>query len=135
MFDRLELVLPQPDDRWPLVRFLVNGEDVIEGSVGSDGRGRSPFAQFPVAGASELRATGEPRRVNLGEPECDGGCCGYLSAVVQRIGEVVLWSDWELPDGATRPMEYTFEAAAYEAELARAEADPWWRPEARTAGP
>ncbi|MFD5461922.1 hypothetical protein ACFWIQ_03710 [Kitasatospora sp. NPDC127059] len=129
MFDHLDVLLPEPEDHWPQVRFLVNGEDVIEGSVGPDGRGRSPMAQFPAVGASGLRATDEPRRVNLGEPACDGGCCGYLSAVVQRIGEVVLWTDWELPVGATRPLEYAFEAARYEAELDRAEADPRWRSE------
>ncbi|MFJ9696028.1 hypothetical protein [Kitasatospora sp. NPDC101183] len=125
MFDHLEILLPEPGHRWPQVRFLVNGEDVIAGSIGpgDEAHGRSVQALFPVGEPSPLRATGQPRRVNLGEPDCTGGCCGYLSAVVRRIDDVVLWSDWEMPWEAVRPLEYTFEADAYEAELARAAAD------------
>ncbi|MER7667128.1 hypothetical protein ABTY61_01530 [Kitasatospora sp. NPDC096128] len=127
MFDHLEIRPAERGARWPLARLLVNAEDVIAESVGPEGRSRSLSALFPLTRPSPLRAGRRPRRVNLGEPDCTGGCCGYLSAVVQRIGDVVLWSDWELPVDATRPLEYTFEAARYEAELDRAEADPWWR--------
>ncbi|MET8629358.1 hypothetical protein ABZW30_37445 [Kitasatospora sp. NPDC004669] len=49
--------------------------------------------------------------------------------MVQRIGDIVMWSDRELPADATRPLEFTFEAEQYGAELARIEADPWWRPQ------
>ncbi|KJS52429.1 hypothetical protein VM98_31500 [Streptomyces rubellomurinus subsp. indigoferus] len=123
MFDRLELRVVT-DRRSSQVRFLVNGEDVVEESIGpgTDGRGPSSVLLFPPDGPSPLRATEEPRRVVLGEPECTGGCCGYLSAVIRRIADVVLWSDWELPADATRPLEYTFDAAQYEAELTRAAA-------------
>lgn len=79
---------------------------------------------LPADGLSPLRATGEPLRVELGEPECTGGCCGLLSVVVQRFGGVVQWSDWETPYlETTRPLELHFDADEYDAELARAEAD------------
>ncbi|MFD0505176.1 hypothetical protein ACFQ0G_24390 [Streptomyces chiangmaiensis] len=47
--------------------------------------------------SSLLRATGEARRLELGEPDCTGGRCGFLIVVVQRFGQVVQWSDWEVP--------------------------------------
>ncbi|MGA5820108.1 hypothetical protein ACPC54_19855 [Kitasatospora sp. NPDC094028] len=127
MFDHLEIRVT--DRRRPQVRFLAAGEDLIEESIGpgADGRGLSPVRQFPLDEPSPLRAAEEPRRVVLAEPECTGGCCGYLTAVIRRIGDVVLWTDWEIPADSTRPLEYTFDAAQYEAELARAAADPWWR--------
>ncbi|GAA5023196.1 hypothetical protein GCM10025734_80110 [Kitasatospora paranensis] len=86
---------------------------------------------LPADGLGPLRATGEPERVELGEPECTGGCCGFLSVLVQRCGGVVQWSDWEMPYiGTTRPPEFHFDADAYDAELARAGADGWWRTDA-----
>ncbi|WP_329500881.1 hypothetical protein [Kitasatospora herbaricolor] len=67
--------------------------------------------------------------MELGEPECTGGCCGFLSVVVQRLGGIVQWSDWEVPylDTATRPLEFHFDADEYDAELVRARADRSWQ--------
>ncbi|MGW3040324.1 hypothetical protein ACWC9T_09805 [Kitasatospora sp. NPDC001159] len=131
MFDRLEIrVLPPNHRHGAQLRFRVNGEDLVEPAVGPEGYGPHAATMFPVDGPGPLRATEQPRRVELGQPECTGGCCGYLSAVVQRIDGVVMWSGWELPADATRPLEYTFEADQYETELARIEADPWWRAQA-----
>ncbi|MGV9639972.1 hypothetical protein [Streptomyces sp. NPDC003514] len=66
--------------------------------------------------------------MELGEPECTGGCCGYLSVVVQRFGEVVQWSDWEVPYApAPTPPEFHFEASWYDAEVARVEVDRSWQ--------
>ncbi|MGV9318399.1 hypothetical protein [Streptomyces sp. NPDC003660] len=58
----------------------------------------------------------------LGEPECTGGCCGYLSVFVRRCGDIVEWSDWEVPEGGVRPPTFHFDAGRYEAEVARASA-------------
>ncbi|MFD9511257.1 hypothetical protein [Streptomyces mirabilis] len=55
------------------------------------------FLRTTHARASLLRATSEACRLELGEPECTGGCCGFLSIVVQRFGDIVQWSDWEVP--------------------------------------
>jgi len=129
MFDQLEIrVLPR-GPRWgPQLRFWVNGEDVVEGAVEEGGRGALAAELLPAGRLSLLRATGEARRLELGEPECTGGCCGYLSVVVQRFGEIVQWSDWEVPFApAATPPEFHFEASRYDAEVARVEADLSWR--------
>lgn len=89
-------------------------------SIGEGGRG--PFAEeaLPVDGQGPLWATGEGRRAVLGEPECTGGCCGYLSMFVQRHGGIVEWSDWQVPVGEARPPIFHFDADQYDAELTRA---------------
>ncbi|MFE9426081.1 hypothetical protein ACFYNO_24330 [Kitasatospora sp. NPDC006697] len=121
--DRLSIeVVPRADRFAPQLRFFVNGEDVVESAVGPNGRGPYAAEALPADAPSPLRATGEPMRVELGEPECTGGCCGFLSVVVQRFGGIVQWSDWEIPylDTVERPLEFHFEADEYDAELARA---------------
>ncbi|MGW7528927.1 hypothetical protein [Streptomyces sp. NPDC054783] len=128
MFDRLEITVLRPGPRSPTqLRFWVNGEDVVEQAVGPGGRGPRAAEALPVGLPSPLRATAEPRRVQLGEPECTGGCCGFLSAVVQRMGNVVQWSGWQLPRLGGRLLEFDFDAGEYDAEVARAEADSGWR--------
>ncbi|MGW3664646.1 hypothetical protein [Streptomyces sp. NPDC005141] len=124
MVDRLEIAVLPPGPRFPAqLRFWVNGEEVVEMAVGAGGRGPLAVEALPFELPSTLRATREPRRVKLGEPECTGGCCGILSVVVQRIGNVVQWSDWRAPDLETRPPEFDFDASEYDAEVARAGAD------------
>ncbi|MFF3915775.1 hypothetical protein ACFYZB_20180 [Streptomyces sp. NPDC001852] len=129
MFDRLEIRVLPPGPRFAAqLRFWVNGEDVIEGAVNEGGRG--PFAAdvLPAGRPSLLWATGEARRLELGEPECNGGCCGFLSVVVQRFGDIVQWSGWEVPHAlASPPPEFHFDASRYDAEVARVEADRRWQ--------
>ncbi|MFE2530786.1 hypothetical protein [Streptomyces sp. NPDC059371] len=88
-------------------------------TVGEGGRG--PFAEeaLPAHGHGPLWATGKGRRVVLGEPECTGGCCGYLSVFVQRQGRIVEWSDWQVPIDEVRPPAFHFDADQYDAELTR----------------
>ncbi|MFF4733498.1 hypothetical protein ACFY3M_51630 [Streptomyces mirabilis] len=121
MFNRLEIsVLPQ-GPRWAAQLFFrIDGEEVVAASIGEGGRG--PFAEeaLPADGQGPLWATGEGRRVVLGEPECTGGCCGYLSMFVQRHGGIVEWSDWQVPVGEARPPIFRFDADQYDAELTRA---------------
>ncbi|GGU70586.1 hypothetical protein GCM10010502_22650 [Kitasatospora aureofaciens] len=69
--------------------------------------------------------------MNLGEPGCTGGCCGYLSAVVQRIEDTVPRSDRQLPVDAARPPEYTLEAD----RLRRRTGPDGGRPVVATGGP
>ena len=129
MFDRLEIRVLPPGPRYAAqLRLWVNGEDVVEAAVHAGGRG--PFAAdaLPVGRPGLLWATDEPRRVQLGEPECTGGCCGFLSVVVRRWGQIVEWSDWEVPHSpAPPPPNFHFDADQYDAEVARAEADHSWR--------
>ncbi|WP_329456781.1 hypothetical protein [Streptomyces sp. NBC_01497] len=131
MFDRLEITLLPRGARFAAqVRFWVNGEDVVAGAVHEGGRGPLAADVLPAGRPSPLRATSEGRRLELGEPECTGDCCGFLSVVVQRFMEVVQWSDWEVPwEGAhpaAPPPEFHFDAGQYDAEVARAEAGHWW---------
>ncbi|MGW4837010.1 hypothetical protein [Streptomyces globisporus] len=119
MFDRLEISVVSPGPRFgACLRFLVNGEDVVTEAVGEGGRGL--FAVGPAgAELGPLRGNGEALRVELGEPECSGVCCGFLSVVVQRFGGVVQWSDWQVPYAEAAPPEFHFDAERYDAELAR----------------
>lgn len=55
-----------------------------------------------------------------------------MAVVVQRFGEIVQWSDWEVPWEGHRAMSYPppelhFDAGQYDAEVARAETDRWWQ--------
>ncbi|MFB7828958.1 hypothetical protein [Streptomyces hydrogenans] len=134
MFDCLEIKALPPGPRFAAtLRFWVNGEDVVQEAVDDGGRGPYAAQMLPAGLPSPLRATGEPRRLELGEPECTGGCCGFLTVVVQRCGEIVQWSDWEVPwlspltPAPYPPPELHFDAVQYDAEVARAEADRWWQ--------
>ncbi|MFE7139401.1 hypothetical protein ACFVAG_16775 [Streptomyces sp. NPDC057644] len=126
MFDRLEIsVVPSGPRFGAHLRILVNGEDVVAGAVGDEGRGPLVADVLPAGGGPGLLwATGEARRVELGEPECSGGCCGFLTVVVQRFGGVVQWSDWQVPYEEVAPPEFPFDAERYDAELARVDAGP-----------
>lgn len=133
MFDRLEVTALPPGPRFSAqVRFWVNGKDVVEATVGEGGRGPYAADALPADRLSPLRATDEARRLELGEPECTGGCCGFLSVVVQRLGGIVQWSDWEVPWAGpasmpSPPPDLHFDAHRYDAEVARAESDRWWQ--------
>ncbi|MEV2193651.1 hypothetical protein AB0I02_22085 [Streptomyces phaeochromogenes] len=100
--------------------FRIDGEEVVAAAIGEEGRG--PFVEeaLPAEGQGALWATGEGRRVVLGEPECTGGCCGYLSVFVQRHGGIVEWSDWQVPVDGAHPPGFHFDADQYDAELTRA---------------
>ncbi|MEW1693203.1 hypothetical protein ACIQOF_37005 [Streptomyces sp. NPDC091265] len=130
MFDQLEIKVLPPGPRFAAqLRFWVNGEDVVEGAVEEGGRGPYAVAALPVGRPSPLRATSEPRRVVLGEPECTGGCCWFLTVAVTRFGDIVQWSDWDLPYApAPLPLEFHFDAVPYDVELARASIRLWLCP-------
>ncbi|MET9819953.1 hypothetical protein [Streptomyces sp. NPDC006355] len=125
-------VLP-PGSRFAAqVRFWVNGVDIVEEAVDEGGRGAYAADLLPAGRPSPLRATDEARRMELGEPECPGGCCGFLTVVVQRFEGIVRWSDWEVPWAAHTDMPYPppelhFDGSQYDAEVARAETDRWWQ--------
>ncbi|MFG2722876.1 hypothetical protein ACGFW5_31945 [Streptomyces sp. NPDC048416] len=127
MFNRLAMNVLPPGSRWGCqVRFWVDGRDVVEAALDADGRGPLAPQVLRADRPGPLAATGEARRLRLGEPVCTGGCCGFLTAVVQRCGGLVVWSDWEGPYQDQLPLDFHFEAEQYDAELARAVGDRWW---------
>ncbi|MFJ3082785.1 hypothetical protein ACIPJG_23955 [Streptomyces halstedii] len=121
MFNRLEISVLPPGPRWAAqLSFRIDGEEVVAAAIGEGGRG--PFAgeALPADGQGPLWATDEGHRAVLGEPECTGGCCGYLSVFVQRHGRIVEWSDWQGPVAEACPAACHFDAEQYDAELTRA---------------
>ena len=127
MFNRLEVSVLLPGPRWAAqLQFRIDGEEVVAEAVGEGGCGPFTEGALPADGHGPLWATSEGRRVVLGEPECTGGCCGYLSVFVQRHGRIVEWSDWQVPIDRVRPPAFYFDADQYDAELTRALTDrPW----------
>ncbi|MEU3494614.1 hypothetical protein ABZ747_14135 [Kitasatospora cineracea] len=126
MFNRLEIEVRAGVRSAAEVRVRVDGEDLVDATAGPDGFGAHAPWLLPAAGDGPLRATGEARRVELGEPTCTGGCCGYLAAVVRRHGALVVRSDRETPADEPGLPDFHFDARQYDAELARATADRWW---------
>ncbi|MFC7640682.1 hypothetical protein ACFQX6_06470 [Streptosporangium lutulentum] len=128
MFNRLEVSALPPGPRWAAqLQLWVDGEEVPAEAVGEGGRGPLAEKAPPADGHSPFWATGEGRRVVLGEPACTGGCCGYLSVFVQRHAGIVEWSDWQVPVDHVRPPTFHFDADQYDAEVTRALADRWWQ--------
>ncbi|MEU9268261.1 hypothetical protein AB0E04_22805 [Streptomyces sp. NPDC048251] len=132
---RVEIVAGDPVDRAPVeTRILVDGRPLVP----------AVFAHGPAHGPEELldegllRAGPEPRRVRLAEAWCSEGCCGALHVTIRRDGDQVVWEDWRRPPppGSRGPAPelpvLRFEATAYDAEIARAEADRAWAWPART---
>ncbi|MET9921678.1 hypothetical protein ABZZ04_32075 [Streptomyces sp. NPDC006435] len=113
-------------------RILLDGRPVVP-EVFDRGPANSPVH---LLDGGLLRATDEPREVQLAEAYCAEGCCGALYVTIRRDGDQVVWSDWRLPawwDSPELP-ERRFDAAAYDAEVARAENDhSWASPAYRTA--
>ncbi|MFE7183377.1 hypothetical protein [Streptomyces erythrochromogenes] len=73
-----------------------------------------------------LRAGPEPREVQLAEAYCTEGCCGALYVTISRDGDEVVWDDWRGVEKKRRATAYRFDAAAYDAEVERAERDRSW---------
>jgi len=118
VFDRIEISVLPAGSRFPAqLRVRVNGEDVVVQAVGHEVRGPLASDALLIGSPNSLHATSEERRVELGEPECTGGCCGFLTVVVQRVGGIVQWSGWQVPSGGTQPPEFHFDASQYDAEL------------------
>ncbi|MFJ7628460.1 hypothetical protein ACIQZN_18400 [Streptomyces sp. NPDC097595] len=134
-FARLRIAIHErdPDDPATVeVRVLVDGRPLVPDYFGRGPANSPEELLFP----GTLRATDEPREVRLAEAYCAEGCCGALYVTVRRDGDQVVWSGWRcpVPPGGTRELsELRFDAAAYDAEVARAEGDESWMWPARRA--
>ncbi|MGW2471452.1 hypothetical protein [Streptomyces sp. NPDC001665] len=130
---RIAVHVRDPDDPATVeVRVLVDGRPLIPDYFGRGPADSPEELLFPGA----LRAVDEPREVRLAEAYCAEGCCGALYVTVRRDGEQIVWSGWRcpVPPGGKRDLpELRFDAAAYDAEVARAEGDESWMWPARRA--
>ncbi|MFJ5546133.1 hypothetical protein [Streptomyces sp. NPDC093225] len=125
-----------PEDRYPVeCRILIDGRPVVPEHF----RLGTAHAPEDLLDRGGLRATAEPREVQLAEASCTEGCCGALHVTIRRDGDHVVWENWRrpltLPGSRGRVPELParrFDAAAYDAEVARAEADRSWSWPART---
>jgi hypothetical protein len=131
---RVEVVVGDPADRRPLeTRILVDGRPLVP-ALFHEGPAHGPDILLEDGG---LRAGPEPRTVRLAEADCTESCCGALHVTVRRDGDTVVWDDFRAPGvpPSRAPRELPvlrFDAAAYDAEITRAEADLSWSWPART---
>ncbi|MEU9162526.1 hypothetical protein AB0D29_19900 [Streptomyces sp. NPDC048424] len=102
-------------------RILIDGIPLVPALFGK-GRGNPPEY---LLDSGRLRAAPEPREVQLAEAYCTEGCCGALYVTIRRDGDAVVWDGWRGAVGPPPPA-YRFDAAAYDADLARAERDHSW---------
>ncbi|WP_308189026.1 hypothetical protein [Streptacidiphilus sp. ASG 303] len=133
---RIEVVAADPADCRPVeARLLIDGRPVVP-QLFTGGPAHSPEY---LLDDGRLRAGPRPREVQLAEASCTEGCCGALHVTVRRDGDQVVWEDWRRPPAGPgsrepepRPPAHRFDAAAYDAEIARAQADRSWSWPART---
>ncbi|MFD9480722.1 hypothetical protein [Streptomyces nojiriensis] len=118
-----------PDSNSVETRILVDGLPLLPALFGK-GPGSAP--EYLIDNGA-LRAGPEPREVQLAEASCTEGCCGALYVTIRRDGAEVVWDGWRGASGQ-QPPAFRFDAAAYDAELERAERDhSWCWPARRTA--
>ncbi|WP_406094384.1 hypothetical protein [Streptomyces sp. NBC_01013] len=133
---RIEITDRDPADPATVeTRILVDGRPLVPEVFG---RGPAHSPEW-LLDSGRLRAAEEPREVQLAEAHCTEGCCGALYVTVRRDGGAVVWSDWRCPAPPPSPLhvrkipELRFDAAAYDAEISRAENDHTWTWPARRA--
>ncbi|MFB7264716.1 hypothetical protein ACFCXH_21570 [Streptomyces nojiriensis] len=110
-----------PDSNSVETRILVDGLPLLPALFGQ-GLGNAP--EYLIDNGA-LRAGPGPREVQLAEASCTEGCCGALYVTIRRDGTEVVWDGWRGAVGPPPPA-YRFDAAAYDAELERAEQDHSW---------
>ncbi|QKW18457.1 hypothetical protein HUT16_04695 [Kitasatospora sp. NA04385] len=132
---RIEVVDPDPRSRgWMQARVLVDGLPLVPRLFPAG----AVFGPEQLLDGGALRAGPEPHPVRLAEAPCTEGCCGALWVDVRRAegpdGPVVVWDGFR-PGRHARPLPgagaLRFDAAAYDAEVARAETSDPGRTRAR----
>lgn len=126
---RVEVAVRDPADPDTVeTRLLIDGRPLVAEAFGWGPANPPEY----LLDTGRLRAAPEPREVQLAEAYCTEGCCGALYVTICRDGDDVVWRDWRRPQmPPSRPPrpelpEYRFDAAAYDAEIARAETDRSW---------
>ncbi|MFE6836870.1 hypothetical protein ACFVFI_18820 [Streptomyces sp. NPDC057705] len=103
-------------------RIVLGGRPLVPDLFASGGPNSPEF----LLDTGRLRAGPEPREVQLAEAYCTEGCCGALHVTIRREGDQVVWDGWRGVEGKQRPPAYRCDAAAYDAEVERAENDRSW---------
>ncbi len=108
----------------------------VETSIFIDGRpivaeaftaGPAEQPEYLLGPEHRLHAEVEPHEVRLAEADCTEGCCGALYVTIERRSDEVIWRDWRNPDRSSVGLPAVrFDAAQYDAEIARAENDHSW---------
>ncbi|MEU6328786.1 hypothetical protein ABZ851_16135 [Streptomyces sp. NPDC047049] len=133
---RVEVVAGDPAARAPVeTRVLLDGRPAVPAFFD---RGPAHSPEY-LLDEGRLRAGPEPSEVQLAEASCTEECCGALYVTIRRDGDQVVWENWQRPSTmpgsrapVPEPAAYRFGAAAYDAEIARAETDRSWSWPART---
>lgn len=100
----------------------------VEMSAAGAGLGMDPVDV--LVPRNRFIATDDPNRIPAARCGCGVYGCRVTDLVIQREGDVVHW-DWEVERPVKRRM--TFDAAAYDREVARIGADASWETPSRTA--
>ncbi|MFG2754568.1 hypothetical protein [Streptomyces xanthophaeus] len=103
-------------------RIVLGGRPLVPDLFASGGYNSPEY----LLDTGRLRAGPEPREVQLAEAYCTEGCCGALYVTIRRDGDEVVWDGWRGVEGKRRPPAYRCDAAAYDAEVVRAENDRSW---------
>ncbi|MBV1849333.1 hypothetical protein [Catellatospora tritici] len=124
---RLEVV-PAGDEAGGGFQVRVHVNDVEVTAAGA-GLGMDPYEL--LVPTNRLIATAEVRRVPIARCECGVYGCGSTDVTIIRDGDTVHW-DWLIEVPMSRGV--SFDAAAYDAEVARMALDHSWETPERTAG-
>ena len=120
LLSRLRItIVPSPSSNDHEVQLFADDQEVI---AGLDGLGLDPDDFFA---ANAAIVAGKPRDARVGRCDCGVVGCGDLSIRIERDGEEIVWG--------VAGTELRFDAAQYDAELARAAADHSWESRERTA--
>ncbi|MER5565938.1 hypothetical protein ABT083_06935 [Streptomyces goshikiensis] len=126
---------PHAMEQWAEVRPLADGRDLLA-EIHPDGTSSCSSRHLlgPVGGWP-FAALDEPRRVELSNNDCVTSCCGGIFVTIRRQGDRVLWTSWENTEANRDPLpvDLHFDAAQYDAELARAGSDVSWEGPVDTA--
>ena len=127
--DALQLaVSPAPEDVGDFqVNVFINGVDM---AARRGGLGLDPSSV--LVPNNEFIATETPHTIAISRCGCGIEGCNDIEATIVRDGDVVHW-EWNWLTEPPMPRGVTFDAAAYDAEVARFAADTSWETPERTA--
>jgi hypothetical protein len=128
----IRIAAPQPGDGGDVgAHLLIDGMPLIP-RVFEPGGAAPP--EWILHRGDGLLATPVPREVELAQADCAEACCGAMRAEIRRDAGRVEWEVWVTRRAHEHRETFSFDAAAYDAEIARATADLAWEWPARRAG-